>query len=121
MGYILNPCKLQVSLEVVFAPLITASQNKKKTLLQTTFLAFLALKCVLWGSILCAVRLLSFLGLEGFNKKSIRVQAEVMSNLTKAEKTPLSQIQRHLEGYNFSDNPSVTEHIGVSTFEFIYL
>lgn len=39
------------------------AQNKKESLLQITFLAFLAIKCVLWGSILCVMRLLPFLGL----------------------------------------------------------
>lgn len=69
----------------------------------------------------CVMKLLPFLGLEGVHKKSIRANAEVIGNLPKAEKTPLSHIQRDLEGYNFSDNPTITERIGVSTFEFIYL
>lgn len=67
------------------------------------------------------MRLLPFLGLEGFHKNSIRAQAVAISNLPKTEKTSLSQIERDLEGYNFSDNPTVAEHIGVSTFEFNYL
>lgn len=65
---------------------------------------------MLWGSILRVMRLLPFLGLEGLHKKSIRAQAEVISYLSKAEKTPLSQIQRNFEHFNFSDNPTVTEH-----------